>query len=179
MIRLTLIGADEEAAVVDTSEYYRITGGVVWTRPGRATLATYVEGRWRYQALLCSGMRFEGPGRLIFGISSEPAGVSEPLQSLAIDGEVLSVNGVPFALYEPTRDMWHRVDSGSWWQAFRIESVELRELPGQAPSAGRSTDPSQPLGDPEHKNPTGKAKTLGPTPHSSPTRAPSIHPALP
>lgn len=150
-----MIRADAEAAVVDTSEYFRITGGVVWTRPGRVTLATYAEGRWRYQAVLWTGMRFEGPSRLVFGISSEPAGVSERLQSLAIDGEVLSVKGVPFALYDPVREMWHRVDGASWWHAFRIESVELRKLPRYAPpSAVRSTDAPPPPDDPDQENPT-------------------------
>lgn len=154
MIQLTLIGAHAEACRVKSSPYFRITGGIISTRPEEGPLATYAEGRWRDGEVLLSGMRFEGPCRLVFGLPCDPAGLSEELQSLAIDGPVLSAHGVSIAIYEPTRELWHDAGGTSWWHAFRVESVESRELPGQAPSAGRSTDPSQPLGDPDHENPT-------------------------
>jgi hypothetical protein len=75
-------------------------------------------------------MRFEGHCRLVFGLPRDPVGISEQLQSLSIQGRVLSANGVPFAVYEPAQDMWHGAGAHIWWNAFRVESTELRHLPG-------------------------------------------------
>jgi hypothetical protein len=127
VIRLTLIGAEVEACLANASAYFRINGGVVWTRPGYGPLATYTEERWKYREELWSGMRFEGQCRLVFGLPRDPVGVSEQLQSLSIHGRVLSANGVPFAVYEPARDMWHGAGADTWWHAFRVESIELRQ----------------------------------------------------
>lgn len=129
MIRLTLIDARAEAALADTSAYFRITGGIVWTRPEYGPLATYTEAGWKHHEVLWPGMRFEGPCRVVFGLPRDPVGVSEQLQSLSIHGRVLSANGVPFAVYEPAQDMWHGA-TRIWWNAFRVEGTELRQFPG-------------------------------------------------
>lgn len=136
MIRLKFIGAQTETYLAQASAYFRIAGGVVWTRPEYGPLAAYSEERWRHREVLWSGLQFEGQCRLVFGISCDPAGMSEPLQSLSIDHRVLSANGIPFAVYEPARDMWHGAHAGTWWHAFRVESIELRQ-PRGAPVSSR------------------------------------------
>jgi hypothetical protein len=126
VIRLKLIGTQTEAYLPQASAYFRITGGVVWTRPEYGPLATYSEERWRHREVLWPGLRFEGQCRLVFGIPCDPAGMSEPLQSLSIEHQVLSANGIPFAVYEPEQDTWHGARVSTWWHAFRVESIELR-----------------------------------------------------
>lgn len=130
VIRLTLLGAPVEASLADTSAYFRITGGVVWTRAEYGPLATYTDAGWRHHEVLWPGMRFEGYCRLVFGLPRDPVGISEQLQSLSIHGRILSANGVPFAVYEPAQDMWHGAGAHIWWNAFRVESIQLRQFPG-------------------------------------------------
>ena len=127
MIRLTLIGAQAVASLAERSAYFRINGGVVWTGPACGRLATFTEGSWRHRDVLWSGTRFEGRCRLVFGLPRDPVRISEQLQSLSIHGRVLSANGVPFAVYAPAQDMWHGAGADTWWHAFRVESIELRQ----------------------------------------------------
>lgn len=125
MIRLSVIGEQGRAALVTTSGYFRITGGVVWLDPGQP-LVRYVPPGWKFQDTIWSGLRLEGRCRLVFGLPRNPAGISDALESLSIYGTTLSANGIPFAVYDPERDMWRGVVAESWWHAFRIESVGLR-----------------------------------------------------
>jgi hypothetical protein len=126
MIRLTFIGEPPKASLAETSLYFRITGGLLWTQPALGPVASYVDERWKYTGTLWSGMRFEGKCRLVFGLARDPSAVSEELQSLSISGRVLSANGIPFAVYEPANDMWHGAIADTWWPAFRVESADLR-----------------------------------------------------
>ena len=128
VIRLTLISEQSQASPPEGSAYFRINGGVVWTQPTRGPLVTYTEQGWKHGNVLWSGMRFEGDCRLVFGLPRDPVGVSEQLQSLSIHDRILSANGVPFAVYEPAQDMWHGAGADIWWHAFRVESIELRQL---------------------------------------------------
>jgi hypothetical protein len=130
VIRLTVVGARAEASLADTSAYFRITGGVIWTRAEYGPLATYTEAGWKHHEVMWPGMRFEGRCRLVFGLPRDPVGISEQLQSLSIHGRVLSANGVPFAVYESAQDMWHGAGAHIWWNAFRVESTELRQFAG-------------------------------------------------
>jgi len=109
------------------SLYFRINGGLIWTRPGEGPLAAHMLAGWKYQNVLWSGLRFQGPCRLVFGVPRDPVGASEQLQSVSIEGRILSASGVPIATYEPRGDMWHGAAANIWWHAFRVESVELRE----------------------------------------------------
>ncbi len=127
MIRLTFIGEGVDTSVNESSPYYRVTGGVVWTRPEAGPIATLVESGWKHRDCVWSGMRFEGPCRLILGLPRDPIGVSEPLKSVSVAGHVLSVNGLPVAVYNPAREHWYGVIAGTSWPAFRIESAHLRE----------------------------------------------------
>jgi hypothetical protein len=137
VIRLTLIGTQAEASLAQESAYFRITGGVVWTRPEYGPLATYTEECWKHREVLWSGMRFEGQCRLVFGLPRDPVGSSEQLPSLSIHRRVLSANGVPFADYEPAQDMWHGAGAEIWWHAFRVESIELRRPTATGPNLHR------------------------------------------
>jgi len=136
MIRLTLISERHKGWLAKTSPYFRITGGVVWTQPELGPIASFVEDRWKHRNSLWSGMRFEGKCRLVFGLPRDPSGVSEHLQSLAISGRVLFANGIPIAVYDPAREMWCGAISDSWWPAFRVESVSLRESVPKAARGG-------------------------------------------
>jgi hypothetical protein len=127
MIRLTLVGPPASAVLAATSAYFRVTGGVVWVRPGDGPIATYEKQGWWHKDVLWSGMRFEGPCRLIFGLPRDPTSISEVLQSVSISGRALSANAIPFAVYDETSQIWRGVTAGSWWPAFRIEIADLRK----------------------------------------------------
>jgi hypothetical protein len=146
MIRLTVIGDQGRVAIVMSAPHFRITGGSVWIGPsagGHKPLARYVSGRWQYGDTLWEGVRFEGPCRIVFGVSREPRGVSEEITALSIVGDTLSANGIPFAAYDPTRDMWRGVGANAWWHAFRVEA-------GARHGSGGSTDESDPVAEPSH-----------------------------
>jgi hypothetical protein len=110
------------------SPYFRITGGAVWTRPGNDPLLRYVGPTWHYDGAHWSGMRFDGKCRLVFGLPRDPAGISDLLSVVTIYACALSTNGVPYAVYEPNREMWRGAASEVWWPSFRIETLSLRPL---------------------------------------------------
>ncbi|HTV51006.1 MAG TPA: hypothetical protein VME21_07455 [Steroidobacteraceae bacterium] len=144
MIRLTVIDELGSARPVNSAPYFRITGGAVWIGPsggGEKPLVRYVSGRWRKGDLTCSGMRFEGRCRLVFGLAREPTGVSEELSGVSIAGDTLSANGIPFAIYDTDREMWRGVGLNTWWHSFRVESSEHRRSSSasdHADAVGRS-----------------------------------------
>jgi hypothetical protein len=145
VIRLTLIG-ERPKVVADFFPYFRITGGVVWTTPELGPIARFDDEGWKHQGTRWAGMRFEGTCRLVFGLPRDPIGVSEQLQSLSISGRVLSANGIPFSVYEPTMETWRGAVSEIWWSAFRIESADLRKTESNpAPRAPviRQLDPPE------------------------------------
>jgi hypothetical protein len=127
MIRLTFVSEGSSASLEEPSLYYRVTGGLVWTRPEPGPVAIFFEDEWRYGDRLWAGMRFEGDCRLILGLPRDPVAVSEPLRSVSVAGRRLSANGLPIAVYDPAREFWFGVDAGVFWPAFRIESTELRQ----------------------------------------------------
>jgi hypothetical protein len=128
MIRLTLFGERSRTPAVVESPYFRITGGTVWTRPGNDPLLRYTGPTWHYDGSHWSGMRFDGKCRLVFGLPRDPAGISDLLSVVTIHCCALSTNGVPFAVYEPDREMWRGATGEVWWQSFRLESLSLRPL---------------------------------------------------
>jgi hypothetical protein len=127
MIRLTLVAPPASAILAATSAYFRVTGGVVWVRPGDGPIVAYERQGWRHKDVVWSGMRFEGPCRLIFGLPRDPTSMSEVLQSISISGTTLRANAIPFALYDEISQVWRGVTAGSWWPAFRIEVADLRK----------------------------------------------------
>ena len=138
MIRLTLIGGEGKAAVLASAPYFRINGGAVWIGPGASDqhpLIRYVNGRWISNGIAWYGMRFEGKSRLIFGLPRDPSGVSDELESLSIQGATLSANGIPFAEYDASRDMWRGAAATNWWHAFRVEMSGYR---APAPRSGEN-----------------------------------------
>ena len=126
MIRLTLIGEQGRDAPRITWAYFRITGGAVWTRPGEGPVVEYCGPVWRHLGVRWSGMRFEGKCRIVFGVLRDPVGASDLLDSVSIFDCTLCANGVPFAVYEPHREMWRGAAAETWWHSFRLESAELR-----------------------------------------------------
>jgi hypothetical protein len=127
MIRLTMVGLPGSAIVAATSPYFRVTGGVVWVRPGDGPIATYEEHGWRHKGAVWPGMRFEGQCRLIFGLPRDPTSISEVLQSVSIVSREVRANGIPIAVYVDSTQTWQGVPAGSWWPAFRIEVADLRK----------------------------------------------------
>jgi hypothetical protein len=100
--------------------------------------------------MLWAGMRFEGKCRVVFGLPRDPAGVSDLLQSLSIHDCTLSANGIPFAVYEPRRDLWRGAIADAWWHAFRIESAGLRQSATKPTLRGdvlQIPDPAEDIGD--------------------------------
>ncbi len=157
MIRLTLIGGEGKAAVVTSAPYFRIVGGVVSLGPAaeEPPLIRYLDGRWIWNGIAWYGMRFEGRSRLIFGLPRDPSGVSDELESLSIRGQTLSANGIPFAEYDPARQMWHGAAANSWWHAFRVEAAGFRTGPSQSSeSEGPRSDLSDPSDGGRHSSPT-------------------------
>ncbi len=145
VIQLTLINDDGDALVVGEAPFFRITGATVWTLPGEGYIASFRDGRWESNGRVWAGMRFEGQCRLVMGLPREPTAVSEILQSLSLSLDVLSANGVPFAVYHPARDMWRAAIADKWWHAFRIESARnVKALSGSAeehPESGSEGSP--------------------------------------
>lgn len=136
MIKLIVIGEQGRAMPVASAPHFRITGGTIWIGPGAAgekPLLRYFSGRWEYSDVLWSGMRFEGKSRLIFGVPRDPAGVSNALEALSLYGRTLSANGIPFAVYDLSRDMWRGVTANTWWHAFRVEVAEFRDSDSPSP----------------------------------------------
>jgi hypothetical protein len=126
MIRLTAIGEQNPAELVATEPVFRITGAAVWVphRISRGTPLAHFSGRlWHYDGRIWSGLRFDGPCRLTFGLPRDPAGSSDELSGISIHGTSLIANGLPLAVYEPDKDVWH--GANRWWQAFRIEYVAI------------------------------------------------------
>lgn len=117
--------------LVASAPYFRITGGAIWIGPrteAGVPLVRFSASRWQHNDALWSGMRFEGKCRLIFGLPRDPVGVSDILDGVSVHGTLLSANGIPFAEYSPAQEMWRGVGAHTWWHAFRIESVGLREF---------------------------------------------------
>ena len=130
MIRLTVVGEQCRAALVTSSPYFRITGGAIWVHPSDDVLplVRYVTPGWQYKGAMWAGVRLEGPCRLVLGLARDPAGISDRLDALSIYGCVLSAQGIPFAVFDPQRDMWRGALAETWWHAFRIESVGIRPV---------------------------------------------------
>jgi hypothetical protein len=84
-------------------------------------------------------MRFDGKCRLVFGLPRDPVGISGLLTVVTIYACALSCNGIPFAVYEPEREMWRGATSEVWWQSFRLESLSLRPLETDSRQRDRST----------------------------------------
>jgi len=127
MIRLTFVGDSTPSRSEEWAPYYRVTGGVVWTQPDRGPVASFLDNSWKSQEIIWGGLRFEGPCRLILGLPRAPISVSEQLESVSIMGAVLSANGLPIAVYDPTWERWQGASIGSAWPAFRIETAGLRD----------------------------------------------------
>ena len=148
MIQLTLVDERGRAWVARTAPFFRITGGNVWTSPGDGRIVRFTGQGWEFGGQLWDGMRFEGPSQLIMGLPKEPTAVSEVLKSVSIVRDVLAANGIPFAVYDPARDMWRAVIAETWWHAFRIESVRDGKSaadPTGDPTGGPPRDPGQAL----------------------------------
>jgi hypothetical protein len=149
MLQLTVLDGQGGSELFTSSMYFRITGNAIWTRPGdQPTPIRYTQGGWMYGTKHIAGVRIEGKCRLVFGISSEPASVSEILQSVSFDDRTLYASGIPFAIYDVSRDSWRGVAGNLWWQAFRVDSAELRDA---EQAKGLIHLPNvEPVGGPEH-----------------------------
>jgi hypothetical protein len=120
MIRLTLSGAAAASEVTLSATIFRVTGGIVWDQLGHLLIAHYSDGLWIHETRRFRHLAFDGPCRLAFGLSRDPAAITEPVESLLISGSVLRVNGVPVAQYVPNSDMWRGIFRQSWWMALQI-----------------------------------------------------------
>ena len=139
MIQLTLINDDGEALVASRAPFFRITGAAVWTFRGEGYIARLRDGAWESKGRVWAGMRFEGQCRLVMGLPREPSAVSEILHSVSLSHDVLSANGIPFAVYNSARDMWRAAITDRWWHAFRIESsLDQKSLSGSAEDRAES-----------------------------------------
>jgi len=124
VVQLTLVNRESETVVVAAAPFFRITGSTVWTVRGDGHIARLTDYGWESSGNTWAGMRFDGPCRLVMGLPRDPSAVSEVLQSVSIDRDVLSVDGVAFAAYTPEKDMWRAASATEkWWHAFRIESA--------------------------------------------------------
>jgi len=124
MLHLTFIDGAMETAVVASSPYFRITGGTLHGMDESGPLARFEAGRWSHGPVQFSGVRIEGNCQLVSGITRDPRALSEPLKTLALDGRILLANALPFARYDPKRDMWDALIRQSSWHALRIVSAD-------------------------------------------------------
>jgi hypothetical protein len=126
MLNLTFIDGAVETAVVASSPYFRITGGTLHHRDESGALAIFDHGGWKSGPVHFSGFRIVGVCQIVSGITRDLRTVCEPLASLAVDGRILLANSVPFARYDPRRDMWDSLIRFSSWAGLRIVSPDHR-----------------------------------------------------
>jgi hypothetical protein len=119
MLHLTFIDGPVETAIVASSPCFRITGGTLHTDEG-GTLAIFDDGHWKLGPVSFSGVRIQGICQLLSGITRDLQPVCEPLTTLAVDGRILLANALPFARYDPRRDMWDGLLRQSSWHTLRI-----------------------------------------------------------
>lgn len=124
MLHLTFIDGAVETAVVASSPYFRITGGTVHELDEGRALAIFEADGWTHGYVRFSGVRFEGTSQLVAGITRDLHPLCEPLRTLALDGRILLANAIPFARYDPKREMWDSLLRPSTWRALRIVSAE-------------------------------------------------------
>jgi hypothetical protein len=124
-VRLALSSKQDEAAVILTGPYFRITGGVIWDRLEHGLIATHVAGAWKRRTRLFTDLLFEGECQLMFGITRDLCALSGPLSCVSITGSVLSADGTPFSEYRETRGMWSGIGLNNWWTSLRIISTDL------------------------------------------------------
>jgi hypothetical protein len=124
MLNLTFIDGAVETAVVASSPYFRVTGGTLHHRDENGALAIFDHGGWKSGPVHFSGFRIAGICQLVSGITRDLQPVCEPLKSLAVDGRILLANALPFARYDPRRDMWDSLVRFSSWHGLRIVSPD-------------------------------------------------------
>jgi hypothetical protein len=123
MLNLTFIDGAVETAVVISSPFFRITGGTIHELDEGRPLAMFVAGGWKYGPMVFAGVRFAGSCQLVAGITRDLHPLCGPLKTLALDGPILLANSVPFARYDPDREMWDNLLRPSSWRALRIVSA--------------------------------------------------------
>jgi hypothetical protein len=123
MLHLTFIDGAVETAVVVSSPHFRITGGTIHELDEGRALAIFENDGWTHGHVHFSGVRFEGTSQLVAGITRDLHPLCEPLKTLALDGRILLANSLPFARYDPKREMWDSLLRSSSWRALRIVSA--------------------------------------------------------
>jgi hypothetical protein len=124
MLNLTFIDGAVETAVVASSPYFRLTGATLHQRDESGALAIFDHGSWKSGPVHFSGFRIVGVCQIVSGITRDLRPVCEPLASLAVDGRILLANAMPFARYDPRRDMWDSLIRFSSWAGLRIISPD-------------------------------------------------------
>jgi len=122
-IQLTLTREGSAAVVTCFAPFFRITGSTVWTVHGDRYVARLTDSGWEADGGTWTGMRFEGPCRLLMGVPCEPSSISKILDSVSIEHAALSANDIALASYHPDTEMWRAVRTERWWHAFRVETI--------------------------------------------------------
>lgn len=131
MLHLTFIDGAVETAVVASSHCFRITGGTIHGQHG-GPLAIFDSDGWNHGPMRFAGLRFAGESRLVWGIARDPHPAADSLATLALDGRILLANSLPFARYDPKRDMWDSLVRPRSWHAVRIVSPDWMQKFPQA-----------------------------------------------
>jgi hypothetical protein len=127
MTCLTLHAARSRACVTVEASNFRVAGGLIWNRIEGGLLARFCDGYWIHERRKFSTLIFDGRCRLLFGISRNPSGVSDPVGQLSISQTTLMANGIAFASYIPDQDIWQGIVRPMSWSTFRI--VDEQVLP--------------------------------------------------
>ncbi len=96
------------------------------------------DGSWKTGPVRFSGSASRVPASCSTGITRDLQPVCEPLETLALDGCILLANALPFARYDPKRDMWDGLMRQSSWHAFRIVVPELLGSHARTEADGRA-----------------------------------------
>jgi hypothetical protein len=116
---------EESAPPTIEQEAFGITGGAVWDRLELGLIAHYVDGRWMRRGQSYAALSFTGRCRLLFGITRDPAFISDVICNFSITGATLRANGVAFAQYSEQLDLWRGLMRPISWTAMTMISAEV------------------------------------------------------
>jgi hypothetical protein len=106
--------------------YLRLTAGLLWEDARNGPLARFDAGTWIYQDWPYERIEILGAARLFFGITREPAWISEILTGLSLEGAALCVDTQPLAKYDPAHEVWRAsLPPTRGWHSFRIVSADV------------------------------------------------------
>ncbi len=100
----------------------RISGNALWDPLDLGVVSFLTRGAWRHADASYQLVTVSGTFRLLFGLRRKPSFMSEAISALTLAGSLLGANGVTFARYSETSELWEDTLRPMNWQSFSIVS---------------------------------------------------------